>query len=407
MFVRSIKGAPSSILWVLVLVRRALSIAELETHTDYQGEAIRKALDVLSGYGMVKSEKRAHGETFYSISNSAQAMLLPGFAPMLDVARNPESGNSAFCADELVAIDAPQVEEIPDSGEISPNGNVENEPKTAKNDAESVQNQEFPDSGSLVKLSTLTTKESSKNLNLTRDQLKFVCKTAYKLFGHEIYWRSEFENRGPELFAWIAFAYTLAKHAELENPAGIVYKGMQGKYQKGRQPDAQYLEGPLVYLPKAWLEEFGLVDYECTLCGEVFNRQAERDQHQKQRTPEHIAVFEAETEGAAREWDPEFEAPAVETECMVYPVAGCDANIGDVWSAVLEHLQAEMPRASYETWVRDTVPTAWNDTTGELMIGCRNEYARQWMASRLDAQITRYLAEITHREIIVSFGEAE
>jgi hypothetical protein len=56
-------------------------------------------------------------------------------------------------------------------------------------------------------------------------------------------------------------------------------------------------------------------------------------------------------------------------------------NIEQTWKSVLEQLQLDMPRASFDTWVRDT--QALSSTDGVLTVAVRNAYARDWLESRL------------------------
>ena len=46
-------------------------------------------------------------------------------------------------------------------------------------------------------------------------------------------------------------------------------------------------------------------------------------------------------------------------------------NAEQAWQSVLGQLQMEMPRASFDTWVRDTKPVSYHD--GTLTIGVRQE----------------------------------
>jgi len=56
-------------------------------------------------------------------------------------------------------------------------------------------------------------------------------------------------------------------------------------------------------------------------------------------------------------------------------------NIEQTWKFVLEQLQRDMPRASFDTWVRDT--QALSSAGGVLTVAVRNAYARDWLESRL------------------------
>jgi chromosomal replication initiator protein len=71
------------------------------------------------------------------------------------------------------------------------------------------------------------------------------------------------------------------------------------------------------------------------------------------------------------------------------------------WQTVLGQLQMEMPRASYDTWVRDTRPLGYDD--GLLTIGVRNAYARDWLESRLSSTVSRLLIGIMNRTVDVQF----
>ena len=79
------------------------------------------------------------------------------------------------------------------------------------------------------------------------------------------------------------------------------------------------------------------------------------------------------------------------------------------WQAALGQLQIEMPRAAFDTWVRDTEVITQED--GAYVIGVHNAYARDWLEDRLLATVKRVLAGIVGRTVEVRFvvwqGEAE
>ncbi|HSO13327.1 MAG TPA: chromosomal replication initiator protein DnaA [Anaerolineales bacterium] len=76
-------------------------------------------------------------------------------------------------------------------------------------------------------------------------------------------------------------------------------------------------------------------------------------------------------------------------------------NAEQAWQSVLGQLQMEMPRASFDTWVRDTRPVSYND--GNLTIGVRNAYARDWLESRLASTVNRLLVGILNSTVDVHF----
>ena len=62
------------------------------------------------------------------------------------------------------------------------------------------------------------------------------------------------------------------------------------------------------------------------------------------------------------------------------------------WQSVIGQLQMEMPKASFDTWVRDTKAISLED--GVLTVGVRNAYARDWLESRLESTVNRLLVGI-------------
>jgi len=71
------------------------------------------------------------------------------------------------------------------------------------------------------------------------------------------------------------------------------------------------------------------------------------------------------------------------------------------WQSALGQLQMEMPRASFDTWVRDTNLVAYED--GLFTIGVGNAYARDWLENRLSSTATRMLVGIMNRDVDLRF----
>ncbi len=71
------------------------------------------------------------------------------------------------------------------------------------------------------------------------------------------------------------------------------------------------------------------------------------------------------------------------------------------WQAALGQLQLEMPKAAYDTWVRDAQLISASD--GEFKIGVHNAYARDWLDSRLKSTIIKLLTGTLNRKIDVHF----
>jgi len=71
------------------------------------------------------------------------------------------------------------------------------------------------------------------------------------------------------------------------------------------------------------------------------------------------------------------------------------------WQATLGQLQMEMPKAAFDTWVRDTELISHED--GTFIIGVHNAYARDWLESRLSSTVVRILSGLMNRSVEVKF----
>jgi chromosomal replication initiator protein len=84
-------------------------------------------------------------------------------------------------------------------------------------------------------------------------------------------------------------------------------------------------------------------------------------------------------------------------------------NAEQAWQVALGQLQIDMPKASFDTWVRDAELVTYED--GVFVIGVPNAYARDWLESRLSSTVIRLLTGIMNRTVSVRFivwqGEIE
>ncbi len=76
-------------------------------------------------------------------------------------------------------------------------------------------------------------------------------------------------------------------------------------------------------------------------------------------------------------------------------------NPQQAWQSVLEQLQLEMPRASFDTWVQDTQAVSLEDDI--LLVSARNAYSRDWLESRLTSTTSRMLIGILNAAVEVRF----
>ena len=76
-------------------------------------------------------------------------------------------------------------------------------------------------------------------------------------------------------------------------------------------------------------------------------------------------------------------------------------NPSQAWQAALGQLQVEMPKATYDTWVKDAEFVAYED--GSFVVGVNNAYARDWLDSRLKSTVTRMLTGMMNRTVELRF----
>ncbi|KAA3643959.1 MAG: hypothetical protein DWQ07_17740 [Chloroflexi bacterium] len=75
------------------------------------------------------------------------------------------------------------------------------------------------------------------------------------------------------------------------------------------------------------------------------------------------------------------------------------------WQAVRGQLQSEMPKATFDTWVRDADLISVQDNY--FIVGVQNGYARDWLESRLTQMISRLLTGVQGSPCEVRFVVAQ
>jgi hypothetical protein len=71
------------------------------------------------------------------------------------------------------------------------------------------------------------------------------------------------------------------------------------------------------------------------------------------------------------------------------------------WQSVLSQLQMDMPKASFDTWVRDTRAVSFENNV--MTVGARNAYTRDWLESHLASTVSRLLVGILNTDVAVNF----
>jgi chromosomal replication initiator protein len=76
-------------------------------------------------------------------------------------------------------------------------------------------------------------------------------------------------------------------------------------------------------------------------------------------------------------------------------------NPSQAWQSVVGQLQMDMPKATFDTWVRDAQFLNFESNT--FTIGLKNAYARDWVENRLTSTITRTLKGIMNHTVDLQF----
>lgn len=77
-------------------------------------------------------------------------------------------------------------------------------------------------------------------------------------------------------------------------------------------------------------------------------------------------------------------------------------NAEQAWQATLSQLQSEMPKASFDTWVRSAELIRYQDNT--FVVGVHNAYARDWLDNRLNGTMARMLSAMMGGQQQVQFN---
>lgn len=141
-------------------------------------------------------------------------------------------------------------------------------------------------------------------------------------------------------------------------------------------------------------------------------------------TPPRWAVREAENALAARaqagdgelaeeDWEEEASAGAEDETTAPEPEErpwvvgeGRAFSHRELWDVALSHLRLQLPRSTFETWLRASRCAGLNGTGRTLVVQVGNRYAVDWLTLRLKPLVLRTLAGITgQHDLDVRFEE--
>jgi hypothetical protein len=192
---------------------------------------------------------------------------------------------------------------------------------------------------------------------------------------------------------WIAKAWadrrTETRPRGLVNPQGLVYQRLR---TLTIPPSVIVMQNPVSSLPDAYLDAIGRYSRTCDRCHAAFTSLKAYEEHER---PCLFTQIPEEEEDDLEPLSPDETVRQLITETTTAEMA---------WASALDQLQREMPKASFDTWVRDTVAMHYED--GKFSIGVRNGFTRDWLESRLTSTVTRLLMGICDRDVCVEFMAA-
>lgn len=235
---RSLRGAPLTILVAMMLFHRSLGVDDLEMVTGIGDDTVRRSLASLESMGYVSRMTRKRG---YVLTALARQMMLPGLLDQL------EDGNDD--ADIIKAEPQPPVEQpILDHPAIS---DVTTPRFSGYESLEEEVNLTSLNQEELTSSDSLDSGDNPKNSGYPSSET--ILAAAEDLFHARI--RGAYPGEERLLLAWIAHAHHKTR---VKSPAGLVYWGMTRGKGTGERPDKCYLDHPDKYLPVEFLEAIGL-----------------------------------------------------------------------------------------------------------------------------------------------------
>ncbi len=404
MFTRSIKGAPSSVLWALLLTRQPLTVRQLCAYTDYKPDTVREAMAVLVSYELAVEAKKAHGESAYILGEGYQ-FLLSGIDPktlgrVVDMAL-PESEKIGLWELDALPQDSEKQRQNPkksDSGiETLPQDSEKQRQNPKKSDSgekkqgssinqnQSI-NQLIDDDDELIKFQQESSSSSIMNPNLnffetdektTEHILESTITAVFPksefprlekiLAGMDILFGDHLEpslfapDLSPQLaLAWICKGYLDAqRNPNFKNPVGMIRRRLEKKVPRSLSH--------LQEMPAEFLEFIGLFEGVCQFCQASFRTRRELNEHIRTEHTEPADTEPADVETDVLDLDLDDE--------------NTDPVAQEIWEATKTLLQADMPRAPFESWVRDSRGVAVAEKT--LLVVARNQFAADWLRERI------------------------
>jgi len=364
MFVRSLNNSSAKIVMAFLLARTALDVQELREWTGLKRETIYDGLDDLRALGKVEKQTLAHGRVVWLPAGD----ILPGF--QMSEKWTPELQMSEKRTPSLLG-GGESINLTLSTDSINPPGDQESEKRTS----------DFPNAIEILQHTDL-------------------------LFDGALVVGRGLEDCEPlTVLAWCAYAYS--QKNKLNGAGGLVRNRLKDKEPPPESAKLQWRD----ILPRDFLEALDLMEYTCEICQVKFKKMSELNEHDATHPKPHICgwcgkTFEEEIDLDAHVDEEHTPKVIIADESVTVSING-GITAEQAWQSVLGQLQMEMPRASFESWVRDSKAVRYDGNT--LSVGVRNVYTRDWLESRLQSTVERLLVGIMNAHVYVVFvvGETE
>lgn len=194
---------------------------------------------------------------------------------------------------------------------------------------------------------------------------------------------------------WLAHCLQGYKGGKIDHPARLAHTKLKNPEQP--KPFHKFYEGWESYLPDDYLMAIGWLKLECNVCHAEFSKLEDLKAHE---TMMMVCEFGCGVRvHTAEELDAHHKTH--EPKVQTFTALPTEHRGAKAWSLVMGELVNDMPKASFDTWVKDCTPVLFDGRT--LQVAVRNAYVCDWLESRIGVKVSAMLKNYLHEPIVVDF----